>query len=113
MTKIAGSRSASESGSISQRHGSADTDPDPVPHQNGMDPQHRFKAFHSQLAGQPMCRRQLLHILINMQVRTAASNSKILETKANNKISMTESMDNKNKKRLYRGRTTVSISKRS
>jgi hypothetical protein len=34
--KIAGSGSAS--GSISQRHGSADPDPDP--HQNVMDPQH-------------------------------------------------------------------------
>ncbi len=34
MTKIGGS----ESGSISQRHGSADLDPDP--HQNVMDPQH-------------------------------------------------------------------------
>ncbi len=28
------------SGSISQRHGSADLDPDPDPHQNVMDPQH-------------------------------------------------------------------------
>ncbi len=36
--KIAGSGSASESGSISQRHGSADPDPDP--HQNVTDPQH-------------------------------------------------------------------------
>jgi hypothetical protein len=40
--KIEGSESAfgsgSESGSISQRHGSADPDPDP--HQNVMDPQH-------------------------------------------------------------------------
>jgi hypothetical protein len=36
MTKIAGSEFAS--GSISQRHGSADPDPDP--HQNVMDPQH-------------------------------------------------------------------------
>jgi hypothetical protein len=35
-TKIAGSGSAS--GSIRQRHGSADLDPDPP--QNGMDPQH-------------------------------------------------------------------------
>jgi hypothetical protein len=34
MTKIAGSRS--ESGSISQRHGSADPDP----HRNVMDPEH-------------------------------------------------------------------------
>jgi hypothetical protein len=34
MTKI------TESGSISQRHGSADPDPDPDPHQNVMDPQH-------------------------------------------------------------------------
>ncbi len=40
MTKIAGSRSGSEygSGSISQRHWSADPDPDP--HQNVMDPEH-------------------------------------------------------------------------
>jgi hypothetical protein len=36
MTKIAGSGYAS--GSISQRHGSADPDPDPL--QNVMDPQH-------------------------------------------------------------------------
>ncbi len=36
MTKIAGSGSESRSGSISQRHGSADPDPDP--HQNVMDP---------------------------------------------------------------------------
>jgi hypothetical protein len=36
MTKIAGSGSASGSGSISPRHGSADPDP----HQNVMDPQH-------------------------------------------------------------------------
>ncbi len=36
MTKIAGS--ASESGSISQRHGSADPDPDS--HQNIMDTEH-------------------------------------------------------------------------
>jgi hypothetical protein len=28
------------SGTISQRHGSADPDPDPDPHQNVMDPQH-------------------------------------------------------------------------
>jgi hypothetical protein len=34
MTKIAGS------GSISQRHGSADPDPDPDPPQNVTDPQH-------------------------------------------------------------------------
>jgi hypothetical protein len=38
MMKIAGSESASGSGSISQRHGSAGPDPDP--HQNVMDPQH-------------------------------------------------------------------------
>ncbi len=41
MTKIAGSGFAS--GSISQRHGSADPDPDPDPHQNVTDPQHCFK----------------------------------------------------------------------
>jgi hypothetical protein len=42
MMKIARSRSAfgSESGSISQRHGSADPDP----HQNVMDPQHCYQA---------------------------------------------------------------------
>jgi hypothetical protein len=39
--KIEGS--GSESGSISQRHGSADPDPDPDPHQNVMDPQHCHK----------------------------------------------------------------------
>jgi hypothetical protein len=42
MTKIAGSGSAigseSRSGSISQRHESADPDPDPDPHKNVMDP---------------------------------------------------------------------------
>ncbi len=43
--KIAGSGSASgsEFGSISQRHGSADPDPDP--HQNVMDPQHCLKEY--------------------------------------------------------------------
>ncbi len=37
MTKIAGSGSpsGSESGSISQRHGSADPNPDPDPHRTG------------------------------------------------------------------------------
>jgi hypothetical protein len=39
MTKIA------ESGSISQRHGSADPDQDPDPHQNVMDPEHCFKVM--------------------------------------------------------------------
>ncbi len=39
MPKIAGS------GSINQRHGSADPDPDPDPHQNVMDPQHWFKEW--------------------------------------------------------------------
>jgi hypothetical protein len=38
MTKIAGSGSESGSESISQRHGSADPDPDPPQHV--MDPQH-------------------------------------------------------------------------
>ncbi len=38
MTKIEGSGSKYGSGSISQRHGSADPDPDPS--QNVMDPQH-------------------------------------------------------------------------
>ncbi len=38
MTKIAGSGSESGSGSIIQRHGSADPDP----HQNVMDPEHCF-----------------------------------------------------------------------
>jgi hypothetical protein len=39
MTKIAGS------GSISQKHGSADPDPDPDPPQNVMDPQHCFYSY--------------------------------------------------------------------
>jgi hypothetical protein len=43
MTKIAGSRS--ESGSISQRHGSADPDPDPDLNQNVMDLKHCLKAY--------------------------------------------------------------------
>jgi hypothetical protein len=42
MTKIAGSGSAFESGSISQRHESAEPDPDPDTPQNVMDPQHCF-----------------------------------------------------------------------
>jgi hypothetical protein len=42
LTEIAGSGSASPSGSTIQRHGSADPDPDPDPHQNVMDPQHCF-----------------------------------------------------------------------
>jgi hypothetical protein len=41
MTKIARSGSRTESGSISQRHGSADPDLDP--HQNVMDPEHCWK----------------------------------------------------------------------
>jgi hypothetical protein len=40
MTKIAGS--GSESGSISQRHGSADPDP----HQNVMDPEQCFQEYY-------------------------------------------------------------------
>jgi hypothetical protein len=43
MTKIAGSGCRSGSGSISQRHGSADPDPDP--HQNVIDPQHCMKQY--------------------------------------------------------------------
>jgi hypothetical protein len=41
MTKIAGF--GSESGSITQRYGSADPDPDPHSPQNVMDPQHWLK----------------------------------------------------------------------
>ncbi len=41
MMKIEGS----ESGSISQRHGSADPEPDLNPHQSVMDPQHWLKAW--------------------------------------------------------------------
>jgi hypothetical protein len=40
MAKIGGSGSESGSGSISQRHGSADPAPDPYPSKNVMDPQH-------------------------------------------------------------------------
>jgi hypothetical protein len=43
MTKIEGS------GSISQRHGSADPDPDPYRYQNVMDPQHWYKLYQSYL----------------------------------------------------------------
>ncbi len=39
MTKIAGPRS------IIQRHGSADPDSDPDPHQNVMDPEHCIKGL--------------------------------------------------------------------
>ena len=42
MTKNRRIRAGSESGSISQRHGSADPDPDPP--QNVMDPQHCLKS---------------------------------------------------------------------
>jgi hypothetical protein len=48
MMKIEGTES--ESGSISQRHGSTDPDPDPDPHQNVMDPQYwkkRLETFTS------------------------------------------------------------------
>ncbi len=41
--KIEGSGSEFESGSISQKHGSADPDPDP--HQNVMDPEHCFLLY--------------------------------------------------------------------
>jgi hypothetical protein len=41
MMKVEGSGSGSESGSISQRHGSADPDP----HQNVMDPQHCLLSY--------------------------------------------------------------------
>ncbi len=46
MKKIEGS--GSESGSISQRHGSADPDPDPP--QNVMDPQHWLSEMLASLA---------------------------------------------------------------
>ena len=45
LTKIAGSGSASGSGSISQRYGSADPHPDP--YKNVMDPQHCLKQSRS------------------------------------------------------------------
>jgi hypothetical protein len=47
MTKIAGSgfESESGSGSVSQRHGSADPDSDLDPHQNVMGSQQWYKAF--------------------------------------------------------------------
>ncbi len=41
MTKVGGSES--KSGSITQRHGSMDPDPDP--HQNVIDPQHYFHNY--------------------------------------------------------------------
>ncbi len=53
MTKIAGFGSGRRS--ISQRHGSADQDPDPDPPQNVMDPQHRFKNSSKKTTGQPTC----------------------------------------------------------
>jgi hypothetical protein len=49
MTKIVGSGS----GSISQRHVSADPDPDP--HQNVMDPQHCIKLQVHHYAPIPIC----------------------------------------------------------
>jgi hypothetical protein len=44
MTKMAGSGSAHGSGSISQRVGSVDPDPDP--YQNAMNPQHWDEVLH-------------------------------------------------------------------
>jgi hypothetical protein len=49
--KIAGSGSGSESGSISQRHGSADPYPDPDPPQNVLDPQHSLQCKGSRCFG--------------------------------------------------------------
>ena len=53
MTKIAGS----DSGTISQRHGS--TDPDPDPHQNVMDPEHCFEAKRAALIALKKARNAL------------------------------------------------------
>jgi hypothetical protein len=48
-------------GSISQRHGSADPNPDPDPHQNVMDPQHCGK-------GDPDCSNLTKKINTNNRV---------------------------------------------
>jgi hypothetical protein len=49
--KIEGSESGS--GFISQRHGSADPNPDPDPHQIVMDPQHCYAGCYERIARQP------------------------------------------------------------
>jgi hypothetical protein len=65
MTKIAGS------GSISQRHGTADPNPDPDPHQNVMDPEHCLKCL-GKLAAHMLTRR-LYGSAKRMSTRTAMS----------------------------------------
>jgi hypothetical protein len=60
MTKIAGS--GYESGSISQRHGSADPDQDP--HQNVMDPEHWFKPIQNIKKTDSFRVRKLYYVLI-------------------------------------------------
>jgi hypothetical protein len=73
MTKIAGSGSESESGSICQRHGSADLDPEP--HQNVMDPQHRnrkyLQAMVRYLARLRLALRSVLSTLLEVEARAA------------------------------------------
>jgi hypothetical protein len=69
MTKIAGSGS----GSISQRHGSADPDP----HQNVMDPQHWIRQDRSGRENPPVCGHSYLltmchkSLFMNVSVRVA------------------------------------------
>jgi hypothetical protein len=67
MTKIAGSGSAprSGSGSISQRHGSADPDPDLT--QNVLDPQHCWKVK-EELAGLYLTQESLKSALVGGNV---------------------------------------------
>jgi hypothetical protein len=74
MTKIAGSASASGTGSIGQRHGSADPDTDPGPHQNVMDPEHLFFGC----AGGWLCDLPSLHPFYVMLVAIMCSSLPVI-----------------------------------
>jgi hypothetical protein len=64
MMKIEGSGSESESGSISQRHGTADSDP----HQNVMDPQHWFYGLKTVRYFHPSVRTDYRYLTANLPV---------------------------------------------
>ncbi len=74
-----GSASGSESGSITQRHGSADPDPDP--HQNVMDPEHCWTVFcrweeQVKELATPPSREPLLLKMVNWRVCFAGGRSR-------------------------------------
>jgi hypothetical protein len=70
--KIAGS------GSTVQRHGSADPDPDP--HQNGMDPQHWFKVVSVENDSKPSPLRALFLKMVTSEDYKIAGLYSILDT---------------------------------